>query len=78
MTKDLADLRQEVQALKQVKHTPLPPRHTPLNDFAGKVDTCRRTIYNWAEKGIVDLERIGGRVYVVNDSVKVSGKYQRK
>lgn len=50
----------------------------PFSEFCKQENIARTTCYNWAERGLIKLEKIGGRQYVLSDSISVTKKYQRE
>lgn len=54
------------------------PSKTAFPDFCKEKNISRPTGYAWADKGLIRLEKIGGRQYVLLDSVAVTNKYERK
>jgi hypothetical protein len=46
------------------------PKRRPLKTFCEDEDITRPTAYAWADKGIITFEKVGGRVYVVANSLK--------
>lgn len=65
----------EVESLKTFKQ---PPQRIPLVDFCKQRQISRPTCYSWSEKGLIQLEKIGGRQFVKADSVTVVNKYERQ
>lgn len=50
----------------------------PFKEFCKEYEISRPTAYAWHDKGLIKIEKIGGRNYVLIDSISVTKKYQRK
>ncbi|MEJ7646470.1 MAG: hypothetical protein WKF87_17870 [Chryseolinea sp.] len=54
------------------------PDKTPFNQFCKDHHITRPTGYAWADRGIIQIEKIGGRLFVIRSSVAPNAsKYQR-
>ena len=54
------------------------PTRISFSDFCKDYGITRPTGYAWAERGLIKLEKIGGRNFVPIDSISInSRKYQR-
>lgn len=49
-----------------------------LNDFCKEHEITRPTAYAWRDRGLIKIEKVGGRNFVLTDSIAVEKKYQRK
>lgn len=55
------------------------PERIPFPDFCKEANITRPTGYHWAERGLIRMEKIGGRNFVLADSISInSKKYFRK
>lgn len=54
------------------------PKRISLPEFCQRQGISRVTAYAWHNKGLIELEKIGGRRFILEDSVSISKKYQRK
>jgi hypothetical protein len=54
-----------------------PPRKILLSEFCRDQNISRPTAYAWAEKGLIKMEKVGGRNFVPSESIAYK-KYQRK
>ena len=54
------------------------PERISFADFCKTFQISRPTGYAWADRGLIRLEKIGGRNFVPSDSITISKKYQRK
>jgi hypothetical protein len=59
------------------KRKEIQPSIIPLPEFCKNNNISRPTAYAWHERGLIKLEKKGGRQYVLADSVAVK-KYQRE
>ena len=65
----------ELAQLKKAKSTA--PLKLSFAEFCHQYGITRPTGYAWAARGLIQLEKIGGRNFVPVDSISVSKKYQR-
>jgi hypothetical protein len=56
----------------------LGPKHIPLPEFCKEKGITRPTAYAWEDRGLIKTELIGGRRFVLSESIIVESKYQRK
>lgn len=49
----------------------------PLPDFQKEWGISRPTVYAWGDRGLIKLEKVHGRQYVLASSITVNKKYQR-
>ena len=54
------------------------PKRIVFKAFCKAHQISRVTGYAWRDRGLIQLEKIGGRQYVKSDSIKVDSKYQRE
>lgn len=54
------------------------PKRIGLSEFCRVQGISRPTCYSWAAKGLIELEKIGGRRFVAEDSIGIVKKFQRK
>lgn len=54
------------------------PQRIPFPDFCAERGISRPTGYSWAERGLIKLEKIQGRQFVLSNSITVAKKYQRQ
>lgn len=69
-----------LQRLSDIENKPSNsgPVHIPFTQFCKSQNITRLTGYAWAERGLIKTEMIGGRRFVLSDSVLVASKYQRE
>lgn len=66
-----------IEQLEKVKLSV--PERIPFTDFLKEAKISRPTGYHWANRGLIRIEKIGGRNFVLADSISVnSKKYFRK
>lgn len=66
------------QELEKLQGRPAPTR-IPLKDFCQERNITRPTAYAWNERGLIKMERVGGRQFVNLASITVTArKYERK
>lgn len=53
-------------------------RKIEFNNFCKDFNISRPTAYAWGKKGLIKIEKIGGRNYVHTDSITIDKKWQRK
>jgi hypothetical protein len=54
------------------------PKRIPFNDFCKEHKISRVTGYAWGKRGLVKIEKVGGRNFVLSTSISISTqKYQR-
>lgn len=58
--KEVRDLKAEIEDLKG---RPAPTR-IPLKEFCTERNISRPTAYSWHERGLIQLEKVGGRQYI--------------
>lgn len=63
--------------LENIKGRPAPTR-IALKDFCQERNISRPTAYSWNERGLIKMERVGGRQFVALNSITVTNKYERK
>lgn len=49
----------------------------PFKDFCTQYKISRPTAYSWNERGLIRIEKVGGRNYVLIDSISVIMKEKR-
>lgn len=54
------------------------PTKILLSDFCRGQGITRPTAYAWADKGLIRMEKVGGRNFIPIDSVTITKKYERK
>lgn len=59
------------QKLDKVLNAPPKPTRISAPDYIRQENISRQTFYNRAERGMFQIEKIGGRNYVVIDTIKV-------
>ena len=50
-------------AIERVQMAP-PPAFVPASDYAARVGVTRRTVARWAETGLIETRRHGGKLMV--------------
>ncbi len=50
----------------------------PLNQFCKEFQISRPTVYAWGMRGLIKIEKVGGRCYVLSNSIAVEKKYQHR
>lgn len=65
----------EITSMKSTEHA---PRRIPFPEFCKQYGITRPTLYSWNDRGLVQIEKVGGRNYIKADSVSIIKKYQRK
>lgn len=60
------------------KATAPAPSRIPLKQFCREYDISRVSAYSWAQRGLIELEKVAGRQFVKVGSVKVVKKFQRE
>jgi len=73
----LDETNKRLEAIEK-KLVPAAPTRIPFSDFLKEKDISRPTGYAWRDRGIIKLEKIGGRQFVLSDSIIVTNKYQRE
>ena len=77
LTENLAVALKRIDQLEKVKLSV--PQRIPFPDFCREANITRPTGYHWAERGLIRMEKIGGRNFVLADSISInSKKYFRK
>lgn len=66
-----------IDELEKKQPQPVKPRVT-LKDFCKEFEINRGTAYEWRSRGLIEFEKIGNRVYVPTESIKVTRKFQRE
>ena len=74
LNKDVQSLTSEVNSLRKQLQSGENEK-TPFHVFCREHDISRPTGYAWADRGLIKLEKIGGRQYVTSSSLPA--KYQR-
>lgn len=55
------------------------PNRISFSDFCKDYGITRPTGYAWADRGLIRMEKIGGRNFIPTDSISIhSKKYSRK
>lgn len=74
------DLSLALKRIDQLEKAKLSvPERIPFPEFCKQASITRPTGYHWAERGLIRMEKIGGRNFVLADSISVnSKKYFRK
>lgn len=75
LNQKLDTLIKRVEAIEGIKKA---PSKIPFKDFCQQRNISRPTGYAWRDKKLIELEKIGGRQYVVSDSIVIENKYQRQ
>ncbi len=66
-----------IEQLEKVKLSV--PERIPFPEFCKEANITRPTAYHWHERGLIRIEKIGGRNFVLADSISLkSKKYFRK
>ncbi len=65
------------QEIENLKGRPAPTR-IALKDFCQERGISRPTAYSWDQKGLIQMEKIGGRQFVALNSISVTSRYERK
>lgn len=73
---ELKALRQQVTELQKMGGVQ-PKEKIPLPDFCREFDVTRPTPFSWNKRGLITMEKLGGRWYVLRDSISIQRKYQR-
>lgn len=60
-----------IESIKKV------PTKIPLSTFCKEQNITRPTAYAWSERGLIRMEKTGGRQYIASDSIIIDSKYQR-
>ncbi|MBT1698242.1 hypothetical protein KK083_15220 [Fulvivirgaceae bacterium PWU4] len=76
ITQKLDTLIKDVAELK--KNGPCQPSRITFTEFCKSQNITRPTGYAWADRGLIKMEKIGGRNFVISDSILVKSKYQRQ
>jgi len=77
LTENLSKALQRIDQLEKVKLSV--PERIPFPEFCKQASITRPTAYHWHERGLIRIEKIGGRNFVLADSISVnSKKYFRK
>jgi len=66
----------QIAAIKMQVITHDPDRKIPFKEFCQEHSISRPTGYSWAAKKLIEMQKIGGRQYVLASSIQVK-KYQR-
>jgi hypothetical protein len=69
----ISEIREEFMRHQQQSK----PHRITSTDYCREMEITRQTLYQWRDKGLIKTEKIGGKNYVIEDSV-VRKKYQRK
>lgn len=59
-------------------NTPIQRKKIPFSVFCKENGITRPTAYAWRDRGLIKIEKVGGRNYVLTDSILVDKKWQRK
>jgi hypothetical protein len=59
-------------------NSPTEHKKIPFSIFCKENHITRQTGYAWRDRGLIKVEKIGGRNYVLTDSIQVDKKWQRK
>lgn len=76
-TKKLDLILQEIADLKKAQAAAEPSR-IPFNQFCREHGISRVTGYAWRDRGLIRLEKIGSRQFVIRESIVVQQRYQRE
>lgn len=77
ITESLTLVNSRLEALESIKLSV--PERVSFPDFCRRAEISRPTAYHWAERNLIKIEKIGGRNFVLVDSISVnSKKYFRK
>lgn len=81
LAKFFEDLRSEIILTIKSGVGSLKDQDKPMlissSDYCRANNIARQTLYKWRDKGIIQTEKKGGKLFVVNDSV-IRKKYQRE
>ena len=74
------NLATAIKRIDQLEKTKLSvPERIPFPEFCKQASITRPTGYHWAQRGLIRMEKIGGRNFVLADSISIqSKKYFRK
>jgi hypothetical protein len=75
ITQKLDTLLLEVESIKRARTDV--PNFLPLSEYCIREGVTRPTCYNRAARGLIQLQKFGGRQYVKIDSIQAVGKYHR-
>lgn len=75
LNQKLDTLIKRVESIEGIKKA---PSKIPFKDFCEQRNISRVTGYAWDKRGLIKLEKMGGRQYVASDSIIIENKYQRK
>jgi len=77
LTENLSSALKRIEALEGGKLSV--PDRLSFPDFCKRAEITRPTAYAWAERNLIKIEKIGGRNFVLVDSISCnSKKYFRK
>lgn len=74
----LEKLNTVLQELETLKSGRPAPTRIPLKDFCQERNITRPTAYAWDQRGLIKMERVGGRQFVNLSSITVTKKFERK
>jgi hypothetical protein len=83
MTNPFEEILQEIKAVNDrltilEKKTSPGPTRIPFSQFCKENNISRPTGYAWDDRGLIKTEVIGGRRFVLSESILVNQKYQRE
>lgn len=83
MSNILDEIRQEVLSIKEIlqkqsQATNSLPAKMTFKNYCEQESISRPTAYARASKGLIELQKVGGKNYVLLDSIQLAKKYQRK
>jgi hypothetical protein len=77
LSENLSLALQRIDQLEKAKLSV--PERIPFPEFCKEANITRPTAYHWHERGLIRIEKIGGRNFVLADSISLkSKKYFRK
>jgi len=77
LSSNLATALKRIDQLEKAKLSV--PERIPFPEFCKEANITRPTAYHWHERGLIRIEKIGGRNFVLADSISIqSKKYFRK
>jgi hypothetical protein len=57
------------ELLSAIERRGVTPYRVPFSEFCKEQNISRPTGYSWADKGLIRMEKIGGRQYVSTESI---------
>jgi Mor family transcriptional regulator len=72
LTENLTLALKRIEQLEKVKLSV--PERIPFPEFLKQEGITRPTGYKWAQRGLIRMEKIGGRNFVLADSISIQSK----